>query len=199
MRAKNGRPMVPRASTSRTARIGVWKRKFSCTMSGTPAAAQAATIARQSAIVGANGFCTSPGRDGRPSARPGPGGSAWWSPRRRSRAPPRQASRARRSNGAARRTRAPPRPPWPRRDRRPPPARRLRPRGLARRRRWFCARSRSRSPRPSACPPPSKASLPRWHQAPPKSSFGEGERNRSTSIAARRLQPAGRDPVRTGP
>ncbi|MCC2664203.1 MAG: hypothetical protein K0S35_2125 [Geminicoccaceae bacterium] len=41
-----------------TARSGVWKRKFSCTISGTPALAQASTIARQSSIAGANGFCT---------------------------------------------------------------------------------------------------------------------------------------------
>ena len=58
MRAKNGAPSAPLSSTSRTARNGVWKRKFSCTISGTPAAAQAATIARQSPIVGAKGFCT---------------------------------------------------------------------------------------------------------------------------------------------
>ena len=38
--------------------MGVWKRKFSWTISGTPARPAACTIAMQSAMVGASGFCT---------------------------------------------------------------------------------------------------------------------------------------------
>ena len=55
-------PISPCAVSSRIARNGGWKRKFSCTISGTPRAAQAATIASQSAMVGPNGFCTIAGR-----------------------------------------------------------------------------------------------------------------------------------------
>ena len=51
----------PAPISSPILRSGGWKRKFSCTISGTPAFAQAATIASQSARVGPNGFCTMAG------------------------------------------------------------------------------------------------------------------------------------------
>ena len=61
IRPKCGVPIRPWAVSSRSARSGGWKRKFSCTIKGTPAAAQAATMASQSAMVGPNGFCTMAG------------------------------------------------------------------------------------------------------------------------------------------
>ena len=48
--------MSPRASAACAARMGVCQRKFSCTISGTPAVSQACTIDSASARVGAKGF-----------------------------------------------------------------------------------------------------------------------------------------------
>ena len=56
MRPKNGLPIAPVSIARFTAWIGDCQRKFSCTISGTPACAQAATIALASSSVGANGF-----------------------------------------------------------------------------------------------------------------------------------------------
>ena len=53
---------APDAIVSRTARIGVCQRKFSCTMSGMRACPAAATMARASAIEVANGFLQITGR-----------------------------------------------------------------------------------------------------------------------------------------
>src|SRR4051795_6066889 len=50
--------MAPLASTRRISSIGDWKRKFSCTISGTPAARQASTMSTHSCQVGAKGFWT---------------------------------------------------------------------------------------------------------------------------------------------
>ena len=47
--------------TRLTSRIDDWKRKFSCTMRGTPASRQASTMSRHSCHVGAKGFCTMAG------------------------------------------------------------------------------------------------------------------------------------------
>ena len=49
MRAKAGVPMRPAAISARTSRSAFCQRKFSCTISGRPAASAASTIASPSA------------------------------------------------------------------------------------------------------------------------------------------------------